>query len=113
MYMLFKARSILSVDVGIRVSLMPQFLLGVMLCWGLQESCFAQVDAPMSTTGVEQANRLKDAKKDRGEQYNVKLGPIELRLDGGLRQTYNDNIALSERTVEDFITSPIVNINAL
>lgn len=47
------------------------------------------------------------------EPYNMKLGPIDIRLGAGLDLEYNDNINLAEEgALEDYIIRPIVDIGA-
>jgi len=70
-----------------------------------------QTVAPISRTGVEAADALKDERLLQKNDYNLKLGTMEFRFDGGLRQEYNDNIGLTENSKQDdFITSPHVGM---
>ncbi|MDD5261002.1 MAG: hypothetical protein PHD76_04055 [Methylacidiphilales bacterium] len=47
------------------------------------------------------------------DSYNIKAGPIEMKVSAGLRTTYSDNIGLSEfNRMEDVIFSPYVNLSA-
>ncbi len=76
------------------------------LVWG-------QFAAPISSTGVEAADARRAARQNEEHAYNFKLGHVEFRFNGGLRQEYNDNIGLSATTEQDdFITTPHVGMEA-
>jgi len=48
-----------------------------------------------------------------GQYYNVKAGPVLLRMTAGIRNEFNDNIALSNNDRrEDFIITPQVGVSA-
>jgi hypothetical protein len=48
------------------------------------------------------------------EDYNLKAGPVLLKVDAGLRGTYSDNISLSEfDRLEDYIITPYANLTAI
>ncbi|NJK92446.1 MAG: outer membrane beta-barrel protein [Blastochloris sp.] len=50
----------------------------------------------------------------QSEDYNVKAGPVQLKIVSGLRTTYNDNINLSEfDRLDDIIFSPYTNLTAV
>ena len=48
------------------------------------------------------------------EDYNLKVGPVMIRIESGIRGTYSDNINLSEfDRLEDYIITPYTNLTAV
>jgi hypothetical protein len=57
---------------------------------------------------------LPTALRAEGENYNIKAGPVNLKVNSGTRITYNDNINLSEfNRLDDVIITPYTNITAV
>jgi hypothetical protein len=83
------------------------------ILWILAGNAFAQYEAGVSETGPDSAENRKSVKTfDRGPS-NLRVGPVELKFDGGLNQEFNDNINLAATQKEgDWITSPHIGMHA-
>src|SRR6267378_2461008 len=73
------------------------------------EGCYAQLRE--SLAGESAAQALK--RSIEAEQYNLRYGPVRMKIGASLGVSYTDNVFHSHNPKEDLLVNPEVTLSAL
>lgn len=76
--------------------------------------CFVAYVACVFSTHAENDPAFYQPSLGQRGNYNIKSGPVEVKINAGVKNTYSDNINLSEvDRLDDYIITPYANIAAV